>query len=95
MKFATLILCLLSSTWAFAGQTGGGGTPAKTLELIDINEMMRVYEGASSISKEVYGIPDNFTLDARNRRVMFEKGFEMTYDEIKKEAPATEPAPSN
>ncbi|RYZ90948.1 MAG: hypothetical protein EOP04_02275 [Proteobacteria bacterium] len=64
---------------AFAGGSGGGVgmKPAKNLL-----ELLEVSKGAAEISSEVYGIPNNYILDAKNRVVTFEENFEMTFDEI-------------
>ena len=66
-----------------AGGVGGGvGMKPALLELLQVSR------GASEISNDVYGVPNNYVLDARNRVVTFEANFEMSFDEIKENTEA-------
>jgi hypothetical protein len=92
MRLTLLVSTLLFSSAgslapAVAGTSGGGVGMKPALQLMEIMEVSR---GASAISNEFYGTPDNFILDARNRKVVFEKNVEMSFEEVKESAPAVE-----
>lgn len=102
MKNIFYALCVLLATQeVFAGQVGGSGggtalTGGSSLLLrrpidnvMPINELMKVYQGANKISREALGSDRLFKMDVTNRivtfdsdRLVLEESETLTFEEV-------------
>jgi hypothetical protein len=91
MKNIMLFLSVLISGSLYAGTVGGGGVSGKAQ--LEVAELMRVYEGANTISRESLGAENLFSLDLNNKIVTFDverkvldESAVMTFEEVEKYA---------
>lgn len=90
MKNLILILSIFIAGNLQAGGVGGGGVSGMTL---DTQKIMRVYRGANNISRNQLGAEHLFTLDMKNKTVIFDADHEvldksavLTFEEVAKYA---------